>query len=476
MINNISNMLLNKRILYSLLLIVLLIPTFFIHTQKYPDWGDDFAQYVYQSQQIHTPSLKYNKVLNIEEYSSSKRSVFFSVILSVIKPTLQIQNYVNVISISYIFAGLICFIFFSNYFTLSISFIASLAVSYNFLILRLKSEIVPEFIFMALFYGVLYLIYNNKKCVKYVIPILLGLLVSVRFVGLSLLLSYICFILFQKDKVIKDKLKTITITIVIFTMAISCINYFFLSNINNQEVKLYSSVIFQEYELNMFFGNISRYSHYILYFFEQEIPYWMNTIITFFAFTFFIIGFVISGIKQKNICHLAFVFYFLFLLCYPYNGDNIKYLIPIMPLVFYFMIFGLKAILELIKIKYSNIILVASLSIVFLSNSKTIWLAIKHNSANIGPYELSVLKDFEVIQQKVKITETIAFGKPFIINLLADRDAYFLSQKNYSQVFLKANYVLSAKPCVQELYPKIKDIPISRGDTTELTNFYLIKL
>jgi hypothetical protein len=147
-----------------------------------------------------------------------------------------------------------------------------------------------------------------------------------------------------------------------------------------------------------------------------------------------------------------------------------------MPLVFYFMILGLKTILERIKFKYSTVILAGCLSIVLFSNSKTIWLALNHKDMNINPYEQSVLKDFEVIQQKVKITESIAFGKPFVINLLADRDAYFLSQKNYSQVFNKANYVLSAKPCVHELYPKIKDIPISRGDTTELTNFYLIKL
>jgi hypothetical protein len=103
-------------------------------------------------------------------------------------------------------------------------------------------------------------------------------------------------------------------------------------------------------------------------------------------------------------------------------------------------------------------------------------LAVNHQSTQIGPYNAEAMTDLEKVKDIVPAEKTIAFGKPFIINLLADRDAYFLRKKNYSQVFSKANYVLSAKACVQELYPKIKDIPISRGDTTELTNFYLIKL
>ena len=56
-----------------------------------------------------------------------------------------------------------------------------------------------------------------------------------------------------------------------------------------------------------------------------------------------------------------------------------------------------------------------------------------------------MLQDFEKIKTIVKPNENIAFGKPFIINLLAKRDAYFLSQKNYKQVLQNANFVLLAK-------------------------------
>lgn len=67
----------SAKLWYSIILVVCIVPTYFIHSQKYPDWGDDFAQYIYQSQQIHSSSDSYKQVLNVEEYSSAKRSVFF---------------------------------------------------------------------------------------------------------------------------------------------------------------------------------------------------------------------------------------------------------------------------------------------------------------------------------------------------------------------------------------------------------------
>jgi hypothetical protein len=464
------------KIIYFLLLVVFLIPTYFIHTKHYPDWGDDFAQYVYQAQQINTPSNIYKTVVNIDEYSSPKRSVFFSVVLSVVSPTLQIQNYVDVISITYILAGIVIFLFLSQYFTLSVSFIGTLAIFYNFLFLRLKSEVVPEFIFISLFYGVLFLISINKKWVKYLIPFLLGLIVSVRFVGLSLLLSYLVFIFFKKELTIKEKLKTIALTIGIFILVISFINVFFLTSIHNQEIGLYSNIMRNYFSSFYFFDNILVYSRYVLFFFEQEIPYWINPIIACFIVLFFIVGFISSIIKQKGILHFAFIFYLLFLFAYPNQTDIIKYLIPIIPLFFYFLIKGILVIENYIKCQYRNVLSILFLLIVFLSNSKTVWLQNNRVNSNILPYNQSVLNDFEKIKQIVDSSQNIAFGKPFVINLLADRHAYFLSNKNFEQVFMKANYVLSPKKKIKELYPKIEGIKITKGDTIELDNFFLTQI
>ncbi len=224
------------------------------------------------------------------------------------------------------------------------------------------------------------------------------------------------------------------------------------------------------------FDNTLAYARYVLFFFEQEIPFWMNLIITFSALLFFVTGFLTTVIKQKNILHFSFVFYVLFLIAYPSLTDIIKYLIPIIPLLFYFMIMGLKKILERINFKQQHLAIVVYLSVLFLSNIKTVWLQYNRLNDDILPYNENVLLDFEKIKQTVKPTENIAFGKPVIINLLADRNAYFLSNKNYERVFEKVDYVLSPKKTIKELFPKIEGIKMTKGDTLELENFYLIKL
>ena len=333
--NYFSQVIFKHKVIYGLLLIIVLIPTYFIHTQKYPDWGDDFAQYVYQSQQIISPSPIYKQVLNVEEYSSPKRSVFFSVVLSVVNPTIEIQQYVNLISISYILAAVCFFLFLTKHFSLIISFLGSLCVFYNFLFLRLKSEVVPEFLFISLFCLVLLLLYSKKNWVRYIIPILLGLLVSVRFIGLSLLLAYVVHLLLSKGNNFKEKLKELAICFGLFGIVTLFINHFFLNSIHNQEVTLYGNVVLSRLNVHQFFDNVSMYARYITLFFEQEIPFWMNTVMKCSVIFLFINGIICSLKNKDNILHFAFLFYLLFLLVYPYNGDTIKYLIPIVPLFIY---------------------------------------------------------------------------------------------------------------------------------------------
>ncbi len=474
--NYFSQIIFKNKTFYVLLLIAALIPTYFIHTQKYPDWGDDFAQYVYQSQQINSPSQDYKQVLNVEEYSSPKRSVFFSVVLSIINPTIEIQQYVNLISISYILAAVCFLLFLSKHFSLIVSFLGSLCVFYNFLFLRLKSEVVPEFLFITLFCLVLLLLHSKKEWIKYSIPALLALLVSLRFIGLSLLLAYVAHLLFIKEKSWKEKIKEIIICFGIFAVVTLCINYFFLNSINNKEVTLYGNVVLNRLNLHQFFDNVSMYARYITLFFEQEIPFWMNSVMKCSVIFLFITG-IIYSIKTKiNMLHFAFLFYVFFLLVYPYNGDTIKYLIPIVPLFIYFIIYGCHSILEKVNFKYKQVLLIGFLCVVLLSNSKTIWLAVTHHPTQIGPYDAEAIADLEKVKELVPSEKTIAFGKPFIINLLCDRHSYFVGNKNYVDVFSKADYFLSPKQTVQELYPKIQGIKVIKGDTIELTHFYLVKL
>lgn len=466
----------NKKVVFTLLLILVLIPSYFIHSRSYPDWGDDFAQYVYQAQQINNPSEVYKKVLNTAEYSSAKRGVFFSILLSIIEPTTDIQTYVDAVSVFYILAAVCLFLFLINYFSLAISFITTLSVFYNFLFLRLKSEIVTEFLFIALFYFILYVFFSKHKWKTYIIPILLGLLVSVRFVGLSLVFSYLMIILTSKEKMSFQKIKELVLCLFISAFILAFFNFFVLAQVSNQEVGFYGSFVANTYTFDVFISNAEIYSKYMMFFFEQEIPFWINKVIAFFCIVFFGIGFVISVKNKRDIVFYSFVFYGLFLCVYPYNGDTIRFLIPIVPLFFYYIITGIYMLFNLIAIPKKEVIIGAAFLIILLSNSKTVWLAINSQNNNIGPFENSVLHDFKEVEKNVKPYESIAFAKPFLINLLCDRNSYYINKTNLNTVLLQSNYYLAAKPSVQELYDNKNTVKLLQADTISLNHFYLIKL
>ena len=301
------------RIKYSLLLVLILLPTFFITNNHIHDWGDDFAQYIYQSQQINTPSDTYKQVLNVEEFSSPKRSLFFSMVLSSITPTHSISPYLNVIAILYIVAAVICFLFFTLNYSIYVSFIATLCLFYNFLFLRQKSEVLSEFLFIALFYITIHLIQLHKAKLKYIILVLIALLISVRFIGVSLLVAYIIHILFLKIDSKKQKAIDVFTGLIVVVLIMTCINFFIIPDVSNHEVSLYSSYTKSTFNVFTIPHNIQTYSKYILYFFEQEIPYYLNTIIKSLVVILFGVGFYFSVKKQFGIIDLALVCYIAFL-------------------------------------------------------------------------------------------------------------------------------------------------------------------
>lgn len=467
-----------KKLFFIVLLIVTLIPTYFIHKTTYPDWGDDFAQYVYQGQQINKHSESYKRVLNIEEYSSPKRSVTFSILLSIIPNTNCFQDYIRLNSFVYILAGVCFFLFLTSHFTLTISLLTTLIVFYNHFFLSLKSEIVPEFLFIAFFYLILYLRFLPQKWLTYFIPFLIALLVSTRFIGLSLLFSYLIYTNANKSETVIEKIKSVLISLIIFSIPTLFVNFYFLPSINNNEFNFYATFIKSNLSPYTFLNNINLSISNLNLFFENEIPTWLNIIFSFFAFCFLMLGLIISFKENKKLTTTSLVFYLLFLFIYPYNIESIRFLIPIFPLFIFFIVSGIYHVSFKMSNKKSKIIMTTILSLVFLSHSKSILINANNlnNSNSFGPNNNSVLNDFKTIQSIVKPNENIAFSKPFIINLLGDRNSYFINNENQLKILAKADYYLYPKQTIVELHQSNQNIKITKGDTIFLANFYLIKL
>lgn len=462
------------RIKYSFFLILALLPMFLLVQEDYPDWGDDFAQYIYQSQHL-TDNSSYKRVFNVSEFSSPKRSLFFSVVLSCVAQKLTVVPYLNLITTLYILSAICCFLFFTKFFSFQISFVSVLAVFYNFLYIRLKGEVLTEFLFISLFYFTLFLIISNKSKLKYLIPVLIALLISVRFVGFIMLIAYLANDIVTVNEEFKIKVKKWLVDLLIMAGVLLFMNLVFIKTLPNKEFNLYTSSSINQVSVDTIWFNIKTYSRYILYYFEQEIPWYLNKVVMYSVIILFFMGLIDAFRQRLQITETVFIAYLMVLFIFPNSSDTIRYLAPIFPFCIYYAVRGMLFPINFLANYFQHQFAVLFLFGLIFSNANTIRLEIINKNEKLNPYSVSVKSDFLKIKQLTNEQDIIAFTKPFLMNLFCDRNSFYLTNQNYRQVLSKTNYALLPKKEISELYSKTNQVLITKGDTVTLNHFYLIK-
>ncbi len=457
----------------------MLSPAYLLDNNNTHDWGDDFAQYLYQAKLIRNKAEPVKKIFNINEYGSAKRGVLFSGLLSILPNFSEIKPYKQLIFVFYLLSAVVVFMFFSFQFSSLLSLFLTLCIYFNYHVLDLKSTVMPEFIFMFLLYFVFVLEKEQRLRSKiYIIPLILGLLTTVRTIGIAFFVAYILTLLLQKEKKWTKKFIDTFKSILVFVMIIFLINMLILPQIHNEEYSFYKTVFILEINFNSLAFNLSSYYSGLQLLFEQEVPRYVNYVI-FYSILFLVsIGIIIRFKSYFGFKEISLILYLLVLIVFPRNGACIRYLIPLMPLIIYYLIEGGLYIFTLNKLvhKYSIHFLSIYLVVLIISNSKTIWISYHTSPNEYGPYNKEIMADLLKIKNITKPNESIAFQKPFTINLFCDRDSYYYNELNIDSVNSKADYILLAKNRnIDELYDLGLNNKTKGKDTLELTNFYLIK-
>lgn len=474
-----------------MLLCLALIPACLIHTRS-TDWGDDYAQYIYQAQHIghyHTP---YAEVLNADVYGSPRKSIFFSLCLSMIKPALSISPYLVLNTCFYVLSALSVFFFFTRLCKPYIAFILTLLLYYYFRMLDAKEEVLPEFVFMALFYTVLYLQLSVDKSERRSIPevsrsriitwlkkhkslisaILLACLLATRSLALALIIP--CMLTGIKKNLHRHRFNMV-IGVSAFTISFILIQTCLLPGHASAELGFYSGLISRHFSVSLILQNILSYTKTLPLLFEFEIPSILNRIASGLFTILFLSGLWNMFMKQQKFLAGVLFLYIAGLCLYPYNGDAIRYLIPILPLIFLILYHGCEFLSGKLPGEKNHIIAAIFIGLFFVgANLKTILVNKTIRHLGQGPFERSVIKDFQTIGQLVKPSESIAFCKPYLVNWLTERNSYYLHPDS---VVTRADYILYtrnenlAEPCHfnPHTLPNIED-------TICLSNFYLFKV
>lgn len=480
----IINIALKKRI-YEIILLIFILPVIFINVNKFHDWGDDFAQYIYQTKKFVTNEKSFApKILNSESHTPIQRGEGFSLILSPVYYFYgdNIEAMIRLISIFLFLTGIVLFVFFnskySNTSSKLISLLLVLIILYNYHTLLLKMEIMPVFPYMLILY-ICILMYDkiNLFTPLFIFSILTGLLLSIWNMGWAF---YITILIHFSIKIIRNynllKLKQLMIFIFIPILCYISIKLLIFKNISMQNITWYGNIFTFSYLKNIIFENLHFYLFTLKVFFEQEVWGWANILIKDFALVLFIIGMVNKWRTKIDITDIYFIIHILILLCYPYKSAGIRFILPLIPIIMIYIVNGINSIILKVNIKKEYLIS-CFLIVILSSNYINIKNLILNGDSKInGPQNKESVELFKTVKKMIPNTSIIAFTKPWTLYFYTNRVSLYINnqieiQKLKKELIMnRTNYVLL---CIDSLQYDIYNDKLNR-QIKNSTDFKLI--
>jgi len=461
----------SKSTLHVILLIALIFPIgVFIGINDYHDWGGDFAQYLSQTKDFlsGTSDTKL-AILNYEVFCPKQRGSGFSFLLSPVYYLTghNIKSLLTLISIFYVLLGVVLYYFFQTRYSQVnnkiVSILLVLNILYNYHVLKLKMEIMPIFPFMLILYSILIVYSFHKKTYLsfFFISILIGLLITVRNIGLCI---YIAILLHLFIEIVKNydskKLNELLIIFFIPLLTIASIKWLVFGDISLQNITWYNSVFSLGNIKDIIFNNLQSYLNTIKRLFEQEIWGWSNILIRDSVLILFLIGLVKKWREKIDVTDTFFIIYIGLLLIYPYDKATYRFLIPVLPIILIYIIIGIKSI----ELRIKNHYLVFSFFLILLVsnyiNVKNI--IIDGDKYILGPENEKASEAFQFIKNTIHDDYSIAFSKPSVLHYYTSKKSLYINSRDEVKkienelIKYKTPYILLCSDSIQSNIFNIK--------------------
>lgn len=426
---------------YRIIVIIFLLPLFIINIKDSHDWGDDFAQYLIQAKNIieKKPQSDNGLILNENNhiYAIQAYPIGFPILLAPVYFffKLHIQPYMFLLSAFLFVAGIFCFEFFRKQTDLFLALLITLLFCYNPATLYLKKQILSEipftcFLMAALFWP--YSKYFSKKYSWIVTGILFAFLISIRLAGITALIAFILFelnrILRNKNEDIKHSMLKLTFSMITVTIVVYLLNVVFFSIKPVSLLGFYSSA-FIENEIRMGANFEYYYSvlKYILPFFGTWIPaFWL--IIAF-------IGWFIRLLKFRTLSEYFFPVYIILIIFYPYTQGGNRFIIPILPLLFFYLYYFFNWLFYWFGKRPYNVSVAILLILLLAYVGPLMGLGADQSSTEDGPQKKTAIELFEYLKTTPKNTP-IVFCRARAMALYSGHPTlYFTKEQNDDDAF-----------------------------------------
>jgi hypothetical protein len=469
------------------LLIILLLPLLFINVKNSHDWGDDFAQYLIQSRNIveHRAQSENGLVLNegTKAFAITAYPVGYPLLISPVFFFYKLNPlpYDILTGILLLITGILLFDFLQDKIHLLTALLLAILFCYNPHIIDFKKYILSEIPFICAI--LLFLKVNsNDNFNKYrwiYNGILLSVIVSIRLAGIAIVSGYMLYCIY--NIIVSDK-KTYYLKIAGKEILLGTL---FFIGLNKMVFDIHLRSLFHFYEYSYshepsgIAANITM-AYKLMSFVFPLTGSWMGSSWILLS----IFGWLIHLIKKNELIDFLSPAYAILILIYPYQDGGIRFLLPLFPFIFFYLIYFLSVMLSFIlrsgrfyeekrrstegailtnhhcdehKIKYSVINIF--IFILLIGYLKPVNEAIAStNTMEEGPYQEKSIELWNYLKQ-CDTTTVMVFCKARVMSLYSGHPTYYPPKKISDGEILSAfsginklRVILARSPDDTEIY------------------------
>jgi hypothetical protein len=456
---------------FRVVVVLLLLPLFFLNLKNSHDWGDDFAQYLLQARNIveGRPQTDNGLLQNADDpaYAIQAYPVGLPLIISPLYYFWKgsILPYCILNSCILFLTGLLLFEYFKKRVNAVAAIIITLLFCYSESVLDLKKQILSEIPFTCMLMLLVLWIGTTLSQKKYswiFIGFLLAFITSIRLAGIAVVAGYILFELITIFRVVNLKERTYELKRLIFSI-LSAIFIFITLNgilfpINPGGLFSFYSTAFQSHEIQLM-TNLKFYYTVVEYLF----PFygsWIPSVWILIALA----GWSINLIKSPTLAEYIFPFYALIIIFYPYTNAGLRFIIPLLPLLIYYCYYFFNWIFSRVTVN-SHIVSSAILIIALTAYTNPLRGIIKSQSAVEDGPQQKVSEELFTFLRSTPEDAVMVFCKARAISLYSNHSSLYTAKNQTNEEaftqFHRYNllYLIIAKvPADNEIYdPRLLD-------------------
>lgn len=403
-------------------------PVLFINVSASHDWGDDFAQYIFQAKCL------------VEGKSQSTLAITDPAFYNVLGPPTRPIGLPLLLAPLYYFFGnnlfvfsclmSLCYyliaIFTFRYLRDWIAFFPALlwtaTMIYNPQFLQLKLAVLSDLPFIVLlfiFFRIARMPLNTKHIIW--LGVIAGFMICLRLIGIVLIPVYIIYWLTNKS--IRKSFSSFLKQPVLFS-AVSTLLFFLLNNIlfnATSESWTAYSFISGMIDRPTLLNTVHYYTFIFTLIYEQEVWGFANIIQKSFMLSLVLIGIVISFSKRIKIEDWFVMIYLGAMFLYPSCSAAIRFLMPVFPMLMLYQTETLNS-LQIPSYRLNNLKLIIIPFIVLLSYKINLQNIVQQQGVvQEGPQEKYAAEAFDFINKNLPENQTYAFAQHHAFILYTQR-------------------------------------------------------